>query len=97
MSVLSREMSAAEAARRRGMSTASVGRWKQTFLDAGTKALDEDSLRSGRGAGHAGAAAVADGTRPTTYLNAPLLTFPVICIICLALERFGGVVPAPAE
>lgn len=41
MSVLSREMSAAEAARRRGMSTASVGRWKQTFLDAGPKALDE--------------------------------------------------------
>ncbi|WP_228566969.1 transposase [Nocardia sp. SYP-A9097] len=41
LSVLAGEMSAAEAARRRGVSTASVGKWKQAFLEAGTKALDE--------------------------------------------------------
>jgi transposase len=41
LSVLSGEMSAADAARRRGVSTASVGKWKQTFLEAGAKALDE--------------------------------------------------------
>ncbi|MEV5650909.1 transposase [Nocardia sp. NPDC052254] len=41
LSVLSGELSAAEAARRRGVSTASVGKWKQAFLEAGTKALDE--------------------------------------------------------
>ncbi|BCK56147.1 transposase [Nocardia wallacei] len=41
LSVLSGEMSAAEAARRRGVSTASVGKWKQVFLEARTKALDE--------------------------------------------------------
>ncbi|WP_232329392.1 helix-turn-helix domain-containing protein [Nocardia violaceofusca] len=37
--VLAGEMSAAEATRRRGVST--VGKWKQVFLEAGTKALDE--------------------------------------------------------
>ncbi|MEU2034256.1 transposase [Nocardia amamiensis] len=46
LSVLSGEMSAAEAARRRGVSTASIGKWKQAFLEAGTKALDE--IPSGR-------------------------------------------------
>nr|WP_218003452.1 helix-turn-helix domain-containing protein [Nocardia transvalensis] len=45
LSVLAGEMSAAEAARRRGVSTASVGKWKQTFLEAGTKALDEVGTR----------------------------------------------------
>ncbi|MGW4773043.1 hypothetical protein ACWEO2_34035 [Nocardia sp. NPDC004278] len=41
LSVPAGEMSAAEAARRRGVSTTSVGKWKQAFLEAGTKALDE--------------------------------------------------------
>lgn len=50
LSVLSGEMSAAEAVRRRGVSTASVGKWKQAFLGAGTKALDE--IPSGPGGGH---------------------------------------------
>ncbi|MCC3313338.1 helix-turn-helix domain-containing protein [Nocardia africana] len=41
LSVLAGEMSAAEATRRRGVSTPSVGKWKQAFLEAGTKALGE--------------------------------------------------------
>jgi transposase len=41
LSVLAGEMSAAEAARRRGVSAMSVAKWKQTFLEAGTKALEE--------------------------------------------------------
>lgn len=40
LSVLAGEMSAAEAARR-GVSTASVGKWEQAFLEVGIKALEE--------------------------------------------------------
>ncbi|NKX86228.1 transposase [Nocardia coubleae] len=36
LSVLTGEVSASEAARRRGVSPMAVGKWKQTFLDAGT-------------------------------------------------------------
>jgi transposase-like protein len=63
LSVLAGEMSAAEAARRRGVSAMSVAKWKQTFLEAGTKALEEVPHRPRRGAGPARAAAVADGDR----------------------------------
>ncbi|WP_280331407.1 transposase [Nocardia wallacei] len=41
LSVLTGEVSASEAARRRGVSPMAVGKWKQSFLDAGTKALED--------------------------------------------------------
>ncbi|WP_197696418.1 hypothetical protein [Nocardia terpenica] len=46
LSVLAGEMSAAEAARRRGVSTASVGKWKQVFPDR-TRCCDTSALGCG--------------------------------------------------
>ena len=40
LAVLSGELTAAEAARRHGVSPMSVSTWKQAFLDGGTKALE---------------------------------------------------------
>lgn len=49
LSVLAGEMSAAEAARRHGLSETTVGKWKHAFITAGTKEL-EDRLGGSPGA-----------------------------------------------
>lgn len=48
LSVLSGEMTAAEAARRHGVSTQSVYNWRDRFLDAGREALLVDRPRGPR-------------------------------------------------
>ena len=50
LAVMSGEITIAEAARRRGVSTESINRWRNRFVDAG-KAAMEDGMPGGKGAG----------------------------------------------
>jgi transposase-like protein len=50
LAVMSGEITIAEAARRHGVSTESINRWRNRFVDAG-KAAMEDGMPGGKGAG----------------------------------------------
>ncbi len=50
LAVMSGEITIAEAARRHGVSTESINRWRYRFVDAG-KAAMEDGMPGGKGAG----------------------------------------------
>ena len=50
LAVMSGEITIAEAARRHGVSTESINRWRNRFVDSG-KAAMEDGMPGGKGAG----------------------------------------------
>lgn len=49
LSVLSREMSVAEASRRHGISATSIGKWKEQFLASGREGLAQGGRRGPSG------------------------------------------------
>jgi transposase len=53
LAVLAGEMTASEAARRHGVSTNAVLSWRDKFLDAGRRALEDKISGPGKGAGTA--------------------------------------------
>jgi transposase len=63
LSVLSREMTAAEAARRQGISETSIGKWKDQFLAGGKAGLEAKERRGATGRERALEAQLDDVTR----------------------------------